>query len=192
MSVHAALALTLEDQPDRRVWHRAAATSTPDEQVAAEVEAAADRAEKRGGRLVTLEALERSALLTPDAGRRAERYLRAAELAHELGDPRNATRLKEQVEEDVLGHRARGRLQLLEQTLAPSASTPAGITVKIGELLALARHMAAQDDLAASLPGATHVTRTDSGHYIQVEQPQLVVDAIAEVVAQARGAPRTG
>ncbi len=146
MCVHAALAQTLEDQPDRQVWHRAAATSTPDEQVAAAVEAAADRAEARGGRLVTLEALERSALLTPDAVRRATRYLRAAELALELGDPLAATRLKVQVQEDVLDPRSLGRLRLLEQTLDTSASTPAGVFAKVRELLALAGQMAAQDD----------------------------------------------
>ena len=60
-SAHDALAQILGDQPDRRVWHRAAATLRPDEEVAAEIEDAADRAEARGGRLVTLEALERSA-----------------------------------------------------------------------------------------------------------------------------------
>ena len=159
VSVHAALARTFEGQPDRQVWHRAAATSTPDEQVAAEVEAAADRASARGGRLVTLEALERSALLTPDAGRRAERYLRAAELALELGDPLAATSLRDRVQEPVLGPRSRGRLRLLEETLANSASTPAGVAAKVGELLALARHMIAQNDrdLALELrpPGST-------------------------------------
>ena len=97
-SVHGALAQSLADQPDRRVWHRAAATLQPDEGVAAEIEDAADRAEARGGRLVTLEALERSALLTPNPGRRAERFLRSAELALELGDPLAATRLIGQIE----------------------------------------------------------------------------------------------
>ncbi len=156
VSVHAALARTLEDQPDRRVWHRAAATTSPDEQVASEVEAAADRAEARGGRLVTLEALERSALLTPAPERRAERYLRAAELALELGDPLSAARLRERVVEGVLGPRSQGRLRLLEQTLDTSASTPVGVTAKVGELLALARRMAAQGDQDLAL-GFAHL-----------------------------------
>ena len=54
------------------------------------------------------------------------------------------------------------------------------------------RTLAAQDDLAASLPGATHVTRTGAGHYIHVEQPQVVVAAITQVVAEARATPRPG
>ena len=44
----------------------------------------------------------------------------------------------------------------------------------------------AQDLLAADLR-AEHVTDTDSGHGIAIEQPQLVSAAIREVVDQARG-----
>jgi pimeloyl-ACP methyl ester carboxylesterase len=50
--------------------------------------------------------------------------------------------------------------------------------------------LAAQDELAAKFSGATHITKTNSGHYIHVEQPQLVVDAITQVVDAARGTPR--
>lgn len=45
--------------------------------------------------------------------------------------------------------------------------------------------LAAQQRLASSL-NAQHITRTDSGHGIAVEQPQLVSDAIRGVVEQAR------
>jgi pimeloyl-ACP methyl ester carboxylesterase len=45
--------------------------------------------------------------------------------------------------------------------------------------------VAAQADLALAL-GATHVTETDSGHGLPVEQPALVADAILGVVAEAR------
>jgi len=40
----------------------------------------------------------------------------------------------------------------------------------------------AQASLAASVPGALHITDTDSGHEIQKEQPQLVIDSIRKVV----------
>jgi pimeloyl-ACP methyl ester carboxylesterase len=46
--------------------------------------------------------------------------------------------------------------------------------------------MAAHDRLAAQL-GARHLTETASGHHIHVEQPQLVVDAIRDVVDAVRG-----
>jgi hypothetical protein len=40
----------------------------------------------------------------------------------------------------------------------------------------------AQDRLAKLLPNAKHITNTNSGHEIHKEQPQLVIDAIREVV----------
>lgn len=49
--------------------------------------------------------------------------------------------------------------------------------------------LAAQERLAAALV-ATHVSQTGSGHAINVEQPQLVVDAIREVVDTTRGLNR--
>jgi pimeloyl-ACP methyl ester carboxylesterase len=47
---------------------------------------------------------------------------------------------------------------------------------------------AAQDSLAKLFPSARHITKTNSRHYIHLEQPQLVVDAIREVVDIVRGA----
>lgn len=45
---------------------------------------------------------------------------------------------------------------------------------------------ASQDMLAGLVPSARHVVATRSGHYIQLEQPELVVDAIRWVVKRAR------
>ena len=44
----------------------------------------------------------------------------------------------------------------------------------------------AQAALAALVPGARHVTNTDSGHDIHKDQPQLVIDAIRDVVEAVR------
>jgi pimeloyl-ACP methyl ester carboxylesterase len=44
----------------------------------------------------------------------------------------------------------------------------------------------AQARLAALVPGARHVTRTDSGHEIHKDQPQLVLDSIRDVVDAVR------
>jgi pimeloyl-ACP methyl ester carboxylesterase len=52
-----------------------------------------------------------------------------------------------------------------------------------------AAQLAAQDQLAAKFPGATHITSTNAGHYIHVEQPQVVLQAIGQVVRRARGTP---
>ena len=43
-----------------------------------------------------------------------------------------------------------------------------------------------QDELAALVPGARHVIATKSGHYIQVQQPELVIEAIRQVVEGVR------
>ena len=51
--------------------------------------------------------------------------------------------------------------------------------------------LAAQDQLAAKFPGATHITKTNAGHYIHVENPQIVVDAIRQVFNQAGRATQT-
>ncbi len=40
----------------------------------------------------------------------------------------------------------------------------------------------ARADLVSQVPGARHITNTDSGHYIHQEHPQLVIDSICEVV----------
>ena len=42
--------------------------------------------------------------------------------------------------------------------------------------------LGARAHLVSQVPGARHITDTDSGHYIHQEQPQLVIDSIREVV----------
>ncbi|WP_415842852.1 LuxR C-terminal-related transcriptional regulator, partial [Nocardia ninae] len=79
---HLALAETLGAIPDRGVWHRAAGTVGPAEEVAAALEDIAERAHHAGGAVA---ALEQAAALSDTPGRRADRLLRAAELAVDSG-----------------------------------------------------------------------------------------------------------
>jgi DNA-binding CsgD family transcriptional regulator len=98
-AAHAALAEVLVDQPDRRAWHRAGAIAGQDEDVAAEVEAAAVRARQRGGIDKAIATEEQAARLTPDLRRRALRLLAAAEMAFESGAPKAVDRLLDQAQQ---------------------------------------------------------------------------------------------
>jgi hypothetical protein len=84
-AAHQALAETYAADPDRSVWHRAAALTGTDELVAADLEAAAERALRRGAPSAAAAALERAAQLGDPAANRGRLLVRAAELEFELG-----------------------------------------------------------------------------------------------------------
>ncbi|MDP9319165.1 MAG: alpha/beta hydrolase [Actinomycetota bacterium] len=57
--------------------------------------------------------------------------------------------------------------------------------LKVGEGSTWPAWLQAQDRLATEL-GAKHITDTNSGHPIALEQPQLVIDSIRQVVEEVR------
>ncbi len=106
-AAHTALATALKDDPDRSVWHRAAATVGPDEKVAQALESASTRALQRGDARVAIQALERAAELSADTTRRARCLLRASELAFEIGWNDLVVRLLQKAEVLELSRRGR-------------------------------------------------------------------------------------
>ena len=74
--------------------------------------------------------------------------------------------------------------QLTPEALA-SGQLPPGVDQAFADAL-WAAQLTAQDLLPAKFTRAAHITDTSSDHYIQLQNPQLVIDSIREVVDEAR------
>ena len=114
-AVHGALAQATDPEtaPESRAWHRAQAAAGPDEEVAAELERSAGRAQARGGVAAAAAFLERSALLTADPARRAERMLAAARAQLQAGAFGTALELVTDAEAGPLDELQSARADLL-------------------------------------------------------------------------------
>jgi DNA-binding CsgD family transcriptional regulator len=122
--LHGALAAATDPaaDPDRRAWHRAQAAPGPDEDVAAELEQCAGRAQRRGGLAAAAAFLERSAGLTLDPARRAQRALAAAQAKHRAGAPDAALGLLAVAQAGPLDELQRARADLLRAQIAFASS----------------------------------------------------------------------
>jgi DNA-binding CsgD family transcriptional regulator len=107
-----------EADPDRRAWHRALAAAAPDEEVAAELERSAGRAQARGGIAATAAFLQRAASLTPDPRRRRERALAAAHANLQAGTFHTARGLLAEAQAGTLDESERARIDLLRAQVA--------------------------------------------------------------------------
>jgi DNA-binding CsgD family transcriptional regulator len=99
--------------PDRRAWHRAEATWHPDDEVAAELEASASRAQARGGVAASAAFLQRAAELTLDPEKRFARILAAAKAKRQAGAHEAALELATRAERSPLDDHQRAQLLVL-------------------------------------------------------------------------------
>ena len=122
--VHRALAEATDPEldPDRRAWHWAQATPGPNEDVAAELERSAGRAQARGGVAAAAAFLQRSVALTVDPARRAERALAAAHASLQAGSFDVALGLVATAEGGALDELQRARVDLLRGQVALALS----------------------------------------------------------------------
>lgn len=95
IEVHRAYAeaLRADADADRRAWHLAAATTQPEEAVAAELEGVAERALHRGDAIAVCAAYERAGRLSADRELKARRVARASQAAFDAGKADRAARL---------------------------------------------------------------------------------------------------
>src|SRR5580693_9637005 len=109
--IHRALAEATDPaaDPDRRAWHQAQAAAGPDEEVAAELERSAGRAQARCGLAAAAAFLERSVALTADPARHAERALAAAQVSVQAGAFETALGLVATAEANALDEFQRAR-----------------------------------------------------------------------------------
>ena len=151
--VHRALAEVTDPEadPDRRAWHRAHATPGPDENVAAELERSAGRAQARGGLAAAAAFLERAALLTPQPDCRAQRLLAAARAKRDAGALDAALELLVAVEAGPLDARSAAEVEHLRGQIALVQRRP-GDAARL--LLSAARRL---EPLDAALARETHL-----------------------------------
>jgi DNA-binding CsgD family transcriptional regulator len=114
-AVHRALAEATDPErdPDRRAWHRAHASTGPDEAVAAELEQSAGRALAQGGLAAAGAFLEHAAALTPAGHARADRALNAAQTMVHAGSFDDAVRVLAGAEFEVLTDLQLARAEVL-------------------------------------------------------------------------------
>jgi DNA-binding CsgD family transcriptional regulator len=173
--VHEALAEVSDPDADgdRRAWHRALAAAGADEEVAAELEHSAGRAQTRGGLAAAAAFLERAATLTADPAQRARRALEAAQAKHQAGAPEAALALLANAEAGPLDplQRAQGQRLHAEITFTSNRGSDAPAL-----LLSAARQLEPLDVLLAretyleALMAAQFAGRLADGAALEVAQ----------------------
>jgi DNA-binding CsgD family transcriptional regulator len=181
-AVHLALASATDPQldPDRRVWHRAAAALEPDEDVASELERSAGRAQARGGLAAAAAFLARSVALTRDPARQTDRALAAAQANLHAGAFDDALRLLPAAEAGGPTELQRARADLLRGQIAFASRVGSDAPPL---LLAAARRLETLD------VGLARETYLDAWGAALFAGPLATAGGLAEVSLTAASAP---
>jgi DNA-binding CsgD family transcriptional regulator len=154
-SAHEALAEATDAgvDPDRRVWHLAAAARGPDEQLARELDETAGRVQARAGLPAAAAFLHRSLELTAEPDRRADRALAAADANMHAGLFDAALSLLAYAEAGAVNDLQRARVQQLrgkvESAASPGREAPARLLEAAERLVPLDLRLARETYLEA-------------------------------------------
>ena len=178
--LHGALAEATDPavDPDRRAWHRAQAVPGLDEEVAAELELCAGRAQRRGGLAAAAAFLERSARLTIDPARRAQRALAAAQARNQAGASDAALGLLAMAQAGPLDELQRARADLLRAQIAFASSHGRDAPPL---MLSAAKQL---EGLDAGLARETYLEAFTAALFVGRQSP-----AVGDVARAARTAP---
>ncbi|MFJ8153432.1 helix-turn-helix transcriptional regulator [Streptomyces sp. NPDC094468] len=158
-AAHLALAGVLSEQPVRQAWHLAAASPSPDSELAKQLESIAETAQARGGLSTALAAQRHAITLSPPGLDRTRRQLAGAELAFQLGERHILTQLLTEVTEGDIGPGEAARLEFLSEAFdfrpwtsdtirgAVERARAAGIAGFTAEALNLLRSIVARANL---------------------------------------------
>ena len=179
--VHEALAAVTDPglDPDRRAWHLAQATVGPDEEVAAELERSAARAQRRGGLAAAAAFLERATWLSLDSGPQARRALAAAQAKYLAGAPDAARRLLSTAEAGPLGELERAQVDMIRAQIAYSTNRGSDAPTL---LLRAARRL---EPLDLRLARQTYLDAELAGHFAG----RLAPGSLREAAEAARHVP---
>ena len=151
-AAHRALAETAAPGAPARAWHLAAAVATADEDVARDLEEAANDARRRGGHASAARAFARAAQLTPDPGERARRLLDAA-----------------------LDHVAAGSLEYAQADADNGLEDATDPLVRTG-----LQRIRAHVDIRTGRPGAGAKAMVEAAQAVQEEVPALAATMFLE------------
>jgi DNA-binding CsgD family transcriptional regulator len=181
--VHGALAAVTDPERDldRRAWHLAQAAIGPDEEVAAQLERSATRAQGRGGLAAAAAFLERAVELSLDPEPKAHRALAAAHAMYLAGAPDTARGLLATAEAGPLGDLERAQVDMIRAQIAYSQNRGSDAPAL---LLRAAQRL---EPLDLSLAQATYLDAVLAGHFAG----RLARGSLRKAAEAARRVPAT-